>query len=277
MIVFISWSGELSRATARALHDWLPKVIQSINPYMSSEDIPHGAVWFRHIAQRLDEARFGIICVTKANVDSRWINFEAGALFKGVDSDVQRVSPFLVDLKPSELGDPLASFQATEPNLDSVTKLVKSLNTTGDLRLRDDIMMDAITQWWPHLEQQLRAAREAIIPSQPELPRDTHDMVEELLEVSRGIQRSILEPAPRVKGTVNVTSSEHEERRKERISLRIEEILSNANITPYEVRPVHGNTAEVRVRVGTQIPDNVMAELDRLNGGGLSINIMRDL
>lgn len=247
MIVFISWSGELSRATARALHDWLPKVIQSIDPYMSSEDIPHGALWFRHIAQRLDEARFGIICVTKANMDSRWINFEAGALFKGVDSDVQRVSPFLVDLQLSELGDPLASFQATEPNLDSVTKLVKSLNATDD-RLRDDILNDTITQWWPRLEQQLRAAREAVIPSQPESPRDTRDMVEELLEVSRGIQRSLLDPAPRVKGTVNVTSSEHEERRKERISLRIEEILSNANIVPYEVRPVHGNRAEVRVR-----------------------------
>jgi TIR domain len=103
--VFISWSGEPSHTVALALREWLPHVIQSIDPYVSSEDIEQGAPWFPLIAQQLDQASFGIICVTRANADSRWMNFEAGALFKSVNSVQRHVSPFLIDLRPTDLGN----------------------------------------------------------------------------------------------------------------------------------------------------------------------------
>ena len=42
MKVFLGWSGETSHNVALALSDWLPKVIQAIRPFVSSEDIAKG-------------------------------------------------------------------------------------------------------------------------------------------------------------------------------------------------------------------------------------------
>ena len=50
MKVFLSWSGELSHKVALAFREWLPNVIQSIEPYVSSEDIDKGARWSAEMA-----------------------------------------------------------------------------------------------------------------------------------------------------------------------------------------------------------------------------------
>ena len=77
--VFISWSGEHSRQIALALREWLPQALQAAKPYMSEKDTEAGGLWDVILATQLEGSDFGIICLTPSNLDSRWLNFEAGA------------------------------------------------------------------------------------------------------------------------------------------------------------------------------------------------------
>ena len=73
MQVFISWSGVRSKEVAVAIADWLSQVIQAVDPWISS-DIDKGARWSPEIAGRLEESKVGIVCLTKENLDNRWIS-----------------------------------------------------------------------------------------------------------------------------------------------------------------------------------------------------------
>jgi len=70
MKVFISWSGRLSGQLAEVFHEWLPDVIQSVKPYLSSKDIDKGAKWDSDIAGVLKEAKICLIALTPDNLNS---------------------------------------------------------------------------------------------------------------------------------------------------------------------------------------------------------------
>ena len=80
MKVFISWSGPQSYGVALVLREWLPTVLQYLEPWVSSEDIDKGARWTDALGTELDASKFGIICLVPGNVDEPWLNFEAGAI-----------------------------------------------------------------------------------------------------------------------------------------------------------------------------------------------------
>jgi hypothetical protein len=189
MKVFISWSGDTSHNVALALREWLPSVLQSVEPYVSSEDIDKGARWSAEIGYQLNDTDFGILCVTIDNVNSAWLNFEAGALSKSVDTS--RVSPFLLGLRSAELTGPLSQFQATLPNLDDVTRLLKSINSISERPIDESRLIDGVRMWWPRLEEHLSAASSKEAGPKTEPKRDTQEMVAELLEITRGMQRRL--------------------------------------------------------------------------------------
>lgn len=80
MRVFLSWSGERSRAAASALSELLPDVMPALSPWMSEHDIAAGARWGHELAVRLEDAGFGVICLTPENIGVPWLLYEAGAL-----------------------------------------------------------------------------------------------------------------------------------------------------------------------------------------------------
>jgi TIR domain len=84
MKVFISWSGVRSTAVAQTLHDWLPQVMNAVEPWMSSEDMRKGSLWRLTLAEELESTHVGVICLTPENLRAPWLLFEAGALSKRV-------------------------------------------------------------------------------------------------------------------------------------------------------------------------------------------------
>lgn len=186
MKVFISWSNPVSQQIALLFRDWLPQVIQLIKPYVSSEDIDKGTRWLIDIAQELNESSYGIICVTKENMNAPWINFEAGALSKKLGKSF--VSPFLFDLKPSDVTGPLVQFQQTIFDKEDIRKLLYSINTScGDERLSDQLLEKSFERCYLDLESGLKLIREKHLGQNLETnsTRDIGEMVEEILDTTR--------------------------------------------------------------------------------------------
>ena len=155
MKVFISWSGAISHKVAIVLRDWLPDVIQLLEPYVSSEDIDKGARWSTDISEELENSSFGILCVTKDNLNAPWLNFEAGALSSSAKKG--RVAPLLFGVELSEITkSPLSQFQVSMFDKDDVKKLLGSLNTAGDTLLLDKDRLNAtFGRLWSDLENRL--------------------------------------------------------------------------------------------------------------------------
>jgi hypothetical protein len=86
--IFLSWSKQRSGALANELRDWLPRVIQSLHPWMSHSDIEKGSQWFLEVGRSLARSKIGIICLTPENIGNPWLLFEAGALSKGRKSNL---------------------------------------------------------------------------------------------------------------------------------------------------------------------------------------------
>lgn len=136
MNVFISWSDQKAQAVALALREWLPGVINSVNAFVSTEDIYAGTRWQSEIASQLDESNFGIVCVTSENQTRPWLNFEAGALAKAVK--ISRVIPLAIDLKTTDVQLPLGQFQAQAATKEGFRAVLASLNEAlGEERLPD--------------------------------------------------------------------------------------------------------------------------------------------
>jgi hypothetical protein len=155
MKLFISWSGDISKQVANILHDWIPSVIQVIEPFLSSEDLEKGDRWLQKLMETLESTDRGIVCVTKASLQSPWVNFEVGALSKKSNAIVY---PFLFGLDRAALGSsPLSCFQSTKYEKSDVQKLICKLNKDSSSTINESkLLQDFENIWWPILDQKFQ-------------------------------------------------------------------------------------------------------------------------
>jgi hypothetical protein len=185
--VFISWSKERSLKVATALSEWLPQVINAVDPWMSAKSIESGKLSIQRIGEALETTNFGIICVTPENQHETWLNFEAGALGKAVGGGGAHAIPLLIGFGSfAELGSPLNSLQAHMATKEDVHKIVATLNGALGAAKRSDALLDAsFEKWWPDLDVVLsKASSEAPAAVAPQAA-GTDDILTEILEKVR--------------------------------------------------------------------------------------------
>ena len=157
-LIFFSWSGEPSQEVAKALRKWMPKMIQAIKPFLSSEDIRSGDDWFRKLSEVLDECQFGIFCLTRANLVAPWVQYEAGAIAKHLNG--ARVVPLLIDVDKKDVQRPLGGFQMRTTSREDMLRLVVDINAAlGDDGIEAAEVEVVFNQWWPQLDADLQTAR----------------------------------------------------------------------------------------------------------------------
>lgn len=187
MKVFISWSGHTSSTVAHFLRDWIPYVIQSVEPWMSASDIDAGARWSRSVEEQLGSTKFGIICLTKINTTAPWVLFEAGALAKTIEETF--VCPYLIDLAPSEIpAGPLTQFQAKRATEKDTWELILTINKAlGVDALPEPQLQKTFEKWWPDLKDLI-----ANLPSEGTMEnpsRSPESKLDEILETVRDLRR----------------------------------------------------------------------------------------
>jgi len=184
MKVFISWSGDNSKKLAEEFNTWLPNVLQAVKTYFTPDDIEKGTRWNEEISKELDASEFGILFVTRDNIKSEWIMFEAGALSKKINKSF--VCPILFGIQNTDLAGPLRQFQTTEFNRDDIYKLVNLINgKLGDRKLVQKTLESVFSKWWPDLESNIKDTISAFDNTSDEPIRTERDLLEEILTLSR--------------------------------------------------------------------------------------------
>lgn len=162
-------------------------VVQHVEPWMSEEDIGSGKRWNDAIAKALGETDFAIVCVTPENQAAPWLVFEAGAIAKTVE--VAHVVPLCIGVAPSQVTGPLEAFQGRALNKDGVRRLVHDITTARENPMPKAQVDELFDAMWPKLDAAILKSRKA--PSGPKHPRSTDDMLAELVDGLRRIERRI--------------------------------------------------------------------------------------
>ena len=187
MKVFISWSGERSKAMAAALKEWLPMALQHVEPWMSDDDVQAGERWADSVATELQNCNVGIVCVTSENLTSEWLHFEAGALSKSMNDGA--VITALLDLDIKDVAGPLTQFQMKKLDKGGVLDIARAINSHSGGRLDEANLANLVTGLWGVLEERFQQIPDA--GTSTKQTRSRTDVLEDVVMNVRGLRHQI--------------------------------------------------------------------------------------
>lgn len=187
MTVFISWSGDRSKAVAHVFKKHLEYVIQGLPTFMSDKDIASGTQWFQEISDKLRDATFGIVCVTPENLERPWLSFEAGALAN--QAERSRVVPVVFGMSKENLPSPLNGFNAVDLNEEGFLRLIESIHEARKVSTKWAIVEASAHRLWPDVQADLKMIA---APADDAAPAPGFD-IEGALKEMRGLLRDLVD------------------------------------------------------------------------------------
>jgi hypothetical protein len=193
MRVFISWSGEDSQKAAELIKAWLPNVIQEVDPWVSTHDIPKGQKWQASLSASLADTTFGLLMVTKTNFREPWLVFEAGALS---NLEGSHVIPLLCSVGQLDIAStPLAQFQAVVVDKNGVKDVVTEIARKCSKQLGETQLAATFEKWWPDFESGYRSISFAAETGREENEKSSlvkiENGLEDIMKYLRRIEQSI--------------------------------------------------------------------------------------
>lgn len=149
------------------------------------------------IQSLLEETSFGIICLTRENLSNNWIHFEAGALAKLHNPNKGKVWTILWDIPHSDVAPPLSQFQHTLISKSEILSLLESINKHIAHPLSATVLISVFDKWWGDLKTEFERIsakdgdKESTSLNSTANVRSEREILEELLEISRGQQQQL--------------------------------------------------------------------------------------
>ncbi len=171
-------------------------MLHYVEPWLSQADIEAGQRWADQVAKQLEACNFGILCVTRENVGSPWVLFEAGALAKSMQGS--RVIPLLLDLEFRDITGPLAQFQAKKVERTGLLEVIQSLNQSAQHPVPEARVTQLFDALWPALEKKVSGIPNLASPAKHARPQP--EILEELVASVRTLDgrfRDIADDGPR--------------------------------------------------------------------------------
>lgn len=113
--------------------------------FFSPEYIEKGDNWDSKISNELSKCNYGIVCLTSENTSAPWINFEAGAIAKALES---KVATLMVDIKTSDIQGPLKRYQATNLEKNDMWQLISDINKVTENPLSTEVLESTFSAIW---------------------------------------------------------------------------------------------------------------------------------
>lgn len=240
MDIFLSWSGDQSKAIAEKFKSFLSKTIQQANPYISSQNIDLGSIWSRSLMKEATQRKFGLIFITSENKSSPWIHYEAGCLMKDLDED--RVVPILFGIKKGDVKGPLSLLQMIEFDKDSVVDLLKQINQGTANPIGLDNFTEIFETFFPKAFEEIQDLMSKGNNTKSE--RDPQDLLYEMLGNTREIKKMVIEMF------MNHNSYESNNSRNYVANLKVQELfkLLEENCSENEMNDFMASIADIALR-----------------------------
>jgi len=245
MKVFLSWSGSRSKEVAQYFGEWLPHIFHSLDIFISVE-IAKGLDWNKEIYENLKTCDFGLFFITKNNINSSWLNFEAGAL-RSLDRPIMNV---LCDktVSSADIGV-LQLFQTTNLYVpEDVKRLLSSIKTICSSTIKDSVFDKLVNDNLPQLMETWGVLQKIPLAMPYKDVRPIDEKIDEMLERLQKVHK------------FEVENWEQQQKYLDEFDTKFETTVLRGN--PYSLTPMNKAVAAGKITLpnGTQILDSCFEE-----------------